>query len=306
MLNAGSGAGDAEGSRAALERVFADAGIGVTIALNRTGDDLVAALDAAIASGATTIVAGGGDGTVNTVVNAIIGRNIVLGVLPLGTLNHFARDLAIPLDLVAAAQAVVDGHTTTIDVGEVNGTSFVNNSSVGLYPRIVQLRERYRARGLAKWVVAAWATLRVTRTSSARILEMTVDGQELRIRSQLVFIGNNEYRMAGFDAASRASLQQGRLAVYVVSARHQRHFLRLVWRILVGNADSADDLSVALAQEVTIDRPGDSRGDPVPVAVDGEVGRQALPLRYRIRPAALRVCVPRLGGAGEGSPPPTD
>ena len=292
MLNAGSGKGGAESARDELQRLFSEAGHEVTIALNHSGEELTAALQAAIASGADTIVAGGGDGTVNAVANAIIDRDVTLGVLPLGTLNHFARDLSIPLELAAAAKVVIDGHTTRVDVGEVNGRVFLNNSSVGIYPRIVQLRERYRARGAAKWIIATWATFRVTRNTRAKRLDLTVDGQRLRETTPLVFVGNNAYRMSGFDAASRESLTQGTLALYVVGVEQQHHLLRLVWRILAGTAVASGELTESLAQEAIIDRPGDSAGIPVPVAVDGEVGTLELPLRYRIRPASLSVCVP--------------
>lgn len=292
MLNAGSGKGGAESARDELERLFSDAGHAVTIALNNTGDELAAALQAAIIAGADTIVAGGGDGTVNTVANAIIDRDITLGVLPLGTHNHFARDLSIPLALAAAAKVVIDGHTRRVDVGEVNGTVFLNNSSVGIYPRIVQLRERYRVRGVAKWFVAMWATIRVTRNARAKRLDLTVDGKRVRETTPLVFVGNNPYRMSGFDAASRESLTEGTLALYVVGVAQQHHLLRLVWRILVGTATASGELTETLAQSATIDRPGDSAGVPVPVAVDGEVGTLDLPLQYIIRPASLRVCVP--------------
>lgn len=292
MLNAGSGRGNAESVRDELQRLFSDAGHSVTIALNHSGDELAAALQAAIAAGADTIVAGGGDGTVNTVANAIIDRDITLGVLPLGTRNHFARDLSIPLALAAAAKVVIDGHTQRVDVGEVNGTVFLNNSSVGIYPRIVQLRDRYRVRGVAKWFVAMWATMRVTRNARAKRLDLTVDGRRVRETTPLVFVGNNPYRMSGFDAASRESLTQGTLALYVVGVAQQHHLLRLVWRILVGTATASGELTETLAQSATIDRPGDSAGVPVPVAVDGEVGTLDLPLRYTIRPASLSVCVP--------------
>lgn len=292
VLNAGSGDGSAEQAAALLATLFSEVGYEFRIDLLKAGDDLPKAIDRAIADKVDIIVAGGGDGTVNSVVNAIAGHDITLGVLPLGTLNHFAKDLGLPIVMEEAARVIVAGHTTQIDVGEVNGRLFVNNSSVGLYPRIVQLRERYRASGVEKWVVAAWATLRVTRQQKPLRMKIEAAGRDAVGMTPLVFIGNNEYRMAGFDAGSRESLRGGKLALYVVKGTGRWQLFQLVWRILAGTATESGALAMATALDATIDVPFDDRVTQLPVAVDGEVTTLDLPLRYAIRPGALRVIVP--------------
>src|SRR6185312_11393676 len=93
-------------------------------------------------AGAEAVVAGGGDGTVRGVAAVLIGGKIPLGVLPLGTLNHFASDLKIPNDLAGAIQVIAHGTAQPLDVGEVNGEIFLNNSSIGFYPPIVQARDQ--------------------------------------------------------------------------------------------------------------------------------------------------------------------
>ena len=108
------------------------------------------------------IVAGGGDGTVNAVASAIIGNSAIkLGILPMGTLNHFARDLGIPIDMEKAVETIVTGHVKSIDVGEVNGKIFINNSGLGLYPAMVRLREGLQKSGHRKFLAAIWASLRI-------------------------------------------------------------------------------------------------------------------------------------------------
>jgi YegS/Rv2252/BmrU family lipid kinase len=292
ILNAGSGDGTAEAAQLLLAPMFERAGLDARFWLISDGAELPGALERAVAMRVDTVIAGGGDGTVNSVANAIIDHDIALGVLPLGTLNHFAKDLGLPSELERAAELIIAGHTTRIDVGEVNGRVFLNNSSVGLYPRIVQLRERYRARGLTKWLVAAWATARVTRTQRPLHLQIAVDGRDAVGSTPLVFIGNNEYRMAGFDAASRASLTGGRLALYVVRAEGRWRFVKLVWRILAGTATQSGELAMTPATAALIDLPFDASVTQLDVAIDGEVTTLPLPLRYRLRPAALRVIVP--------------
>ena len=111
-------------------------------------------------------MAGGGDGTVNTVASAVIDTDKTFGVLPLGTLNHFAKDLHIPLDLEAAARTIIAGHTTQVDVGEVNDEIFLNNSSLGLYPRLVQKRKKKQRLGSRKWAAFFWAAISCTATLS--------------------------------------------------------------------------------------------------------------------------------------------
>lgn len=292
VLNSGSGTGSATDERAAIEAQFAAADIGVRFVTLEPGLDLPDAVDRHRADGVTLVVAAGGDGTVNAVANAIIGRDVHLGVLPLGTLNHFARDLGIPLDTAEALAVIIAGHTSRVDAAQVNGRTFLNNSSVGLYPRIVRLRERYKARGIEKWAVAAWATLKVTRKGRPLRVQLTADERQVTRTTPLVFIGNNEYRMAGFEAATRESVQQGTLALYVVKVHGRWQLLRLVWRILARTAQASGELAMVRTLSATIDVPDDPHVTRLEVATDGEVALMDLPLEYRILPGALAVCVP--------------
>ncbi len=145
---------------AAVEAALREAGAEPEIQLAGSGGELCALAKQAAASAHETIVAGGGDGTINAVASVLVGTAKRLGVLPLGTLNHFAKDLGIPLALPLAAQTAAQGRETAVDVGEVNGRIFLNNSSLGLYPRIVRDRERQQERlGRGKWPAFAWALL---------------------------------------------------------------------------------------------------------------------------------------------------
>jgi YegS/Rv2252/BmrU family lipid kinase len=292
VLNAGSGDGSADAAEAALKTVFSAAGCDARITMLRGDDDLANAMAAAIADHVQIVVAGGGDGTVNAVANAIAGHDIALGVLPLGTLNHFAKDLGIPLGVEEAAAVIVAGHSVMVDVGEVNGRLFLNNSSLGLYPRIVQLRERYRARGVRKWFIATWATLAVTRRNRSYAVALTIDGRDVVKRTPIIFIGNNQYRMAGFDAGTRERLDGGQLAMYVVRHSGRARLLQLVWRILTGTARSSGDLAMVTVTTAQLDLAATGGPTQVPVAIDGELATMTLPLRYGINPGALRVIVP--------------
>src|SRR5215204_1370481 len=124
--NAGTTIGNEDKVRELLNRTFSENGIDVDISLAQSGADLAElALDAARGPH-SVIVAGGGDGTISTVAAAVVDSDKTLGVLPLGTLNHFARDLRIPSDLQAAADTILAGHTMKVDVAEVNNRFFLN------------------------------------------------------------------------------------------------------------------------------------------------------------------------------------
>jgi len=122
------------------------------------------------------IVAGGGDGTISLVASALIDSGKVLGVLPLGTLNHFAKDLRIPIDFEEAAQNLVSGSTVKVDVGEVNGRIFLNNSTLGLYPTLVREREKQQRLGWRKWPAFVWAAIAALRRYPFVSVRVSVDG----------------------------------------------------------------------------------------------------------------------------------
>jgi diacylglycerol kinase family enzyme len=288
ILNAASGSGTAKSAAQKITERFAARGAEATIGLARDGKTLREAAEAAVRAGCRILVAGGGDGTVNALAGTVVGRDIPLGVLPLGTLNHFAKDLGIPLDLTEAIDVVLDGRLESVDVGEVNGRIFVNNSSLGVYPRIVELRNRDGGRGLAKWAAALWASLTVLRRRPFLDVRIETPDREVMRRTPFVLVGNNEYRMAGLRAASRESLSGGRLAVYVMNASGRPGLLRLAWQVFWRGADRARELDLLLVGEATVE----TRRRWLQVALDGEVMALSSPLHYRSVPAAIRVTVP--------------
>ena len=288
VLNAGSGHGGATKASEQLKEIFAAAGREARIQLVTRGQDTNAAMGAAVEAGCETLLVGGGDGTINCGASAVVGREIPLGVLPLGTLNHFAKDLGIPLDLEAAAKVVLEGVACQVDVGEVNGRIFLNNSSLGVYPAIVRLRDKYSATVRGKWIAALWAGLTVLRRSPFMAVRIVAEGETIVRRTPLVLVGNNEYRMVGIQAGSRDSLARGKLALYVLNAERRPGLLRLGWQVLLHGAEQVKEVDLISVEEATVE----TRRRRLQVATDGEVFTLESPLRYRIRPAALRVYVP--------------
>jgi diacylglycerol kinase family enzyme len=293
VLNGTSGQGTAPKAAERLKEIFGEAGREVRVTLAKGGTEVNAAMRRAVEGGCEILVAGGGDGTINCGASAAIGGDIPLGVLPLGTLNHFAKDLGIPLELDEAAKVVLDGVECKVDVGEVNGRIFLNNSSLGVYPAIVRLRDKYRSKLRGKWLAALWAGLTVMRRSPFMAVRIVVEGDKIVRRTPLVLMANNEYRMSGIDAGSRESLARGHLGLYVVNAEQRPGLLRLALEILLKGAEKAKEIDLVVVEDATIE----TRRRHLQVATDGEVFTLESPLNYRIRPGALRVVVPEPASA---------
>lgn len=180
----------------------------------------------AVTGGATMVIAGGGDGTINAVASVLVGTQVVLGVLPLGTLNHFAKSLGMPTDIGESVQALADGQVDVVDVGEVNDRIFLNNASLGLYPTIVKIRESKQQKGVSKWPAAAYATVKAVSKYRLLTIFVKVDGKELTRRTPMVFVGNNEYEMDGVGVPSRSTLNDGQLCLYIPRATKRG---RMLW-----------------------------------------------------------------------------
>lgn len=238
----------------------------------------------------TVLVAGGGDGTIGSIASALAGTNVTLGILPLGTLNHFAKDMGLPTDLEAALDVIAAGQTRSVDVAEVNGRIFVNNSSIGIYPFLVAERtaEQHR-RGVGKLAAIGPALVRTLKASPWQIVKMSV-GDRRELRTPCVFVGNNVYDFAAFGR--RDTISAGRLCVYVVKPQTLLRLLLLPLRVAFGIVHAEHDVELFQVQSLEIH----SRRRRLQVSVDGETASMATPLSYRIRPAALRVLVPVADG----------
>jgi diacylglycerol kinase family enzyme len=252
------------------------------------GHRLAAAAAQAVASGCSLLIAAGGDGTVSTVASVAASHGVVLGVLALGTLNHFARDAGIPPDLEAAVAILTRGQVATIDVGEVNGRVFVNNSSIGVYPRLIWERQQQQQQGRPKWTAFALAGLRIWR--EYRRITVTIEGRGYRrnVRTPFVFVGNNEYAIEGGRIDARSSLDRGRLQLCMAPGADRGRMALIVFAAIAGRLGMVEGFESVPATELTIAASSRRMG----VSLDGELMILAPPLRYRIRPRALRVMVP--------------
>jgi diacylglycerol kinase family enzyme len=290
IINAGAGLGYDGALVEQLEQKFRAAGLAPRITLAQNGEQMIGAARQALADGVQLVAAGGGDGTINCVASVLVDSGASFGVLPMGTLNHFAKDLGIPLTLDEAIANIAHGVPAQVDVGEVNGRIFLNNSSLGLYPDIVRDRERQQRRlGRGKWLAFCWAVFAALRRFPFLNVRLHVNGAEHARRTPFVFIGNNEYLMEGFNIGERGQLSSGELSLYVAQRPTRFGLVRFAMHALLGRLKQVRDFDVLLAQELEIH----TRHERVRVATDGEVTTMSPPLRYRSRRAALTVLVPK-------------
>lgn len=289
IINASGGSFVEGETEQSLADQFAANGVEANIRLARTGDQIAEFAKAAVESDAELIVAGGGDGTISSVAAIVSTSGKAFGVLPLGTLNNFSKDLGIPQGIAGAIGVIAARNIVDIDLAEVNGRIFINNSSIGLYPRIVKDRVRQQQRlGYGKWRAAFWATLKMFRISPFLKVEILVDGRLFLRKTPFVFIGNNEYEMEFYNIGRRPNLDKGKLSIYFLHRGGRFGVIALLLRTITGTVKQWRDFEEVLTDSVMIQ----TRRKRMHVAFDGEVSVVETPLRYKILPKALRVIIP--------------
>lgn len=289
VLNLSAGPGHASRTIERLQAHFDDAGVRVRISRARDGAELRGLAREAMRGSPGLLIAGGGDGTLSAVADVTRQTGTALGILPLGTFNHFARDLGIPLDLEQAVRTAVRGRRALVDVGELNGTCFINNASLGIYPVIVRRRDfQQRQLGRRKFSGMAWAIWSVLRRSPFMRLRIALDGEQRAWRAPFVFIGNNAYRMQGFGIGTRERIDCGELSVYSTPRGSRRALLELALRALFGRLEQSKDFFAMSAAEVQVE----SSRPRLRVAADGEVRLLQTPLEFRVVPRSLLVMTP--------------
>jgi YegS/Rv2252/BmrU family lipid kinase len=241
---------------------------------------------ALLAEGATTVVAWGGDGTVNEVAGALAFRDASLVVVPSGSGNGLARELRIPLDPARAFAVAFEGRTCRIDAGELDGRLFFNVAGIGLDARVAH---RFAAAGLARrglrryLAVAAHELLSYTPDYHT----VVTDGTTLRVRAMLIAIANARQYGNGAVIAPSARLDDGKLDVVIVEGRSPLMALVQVPRLFMGGIAHVRGVTSVPAVDIEVQSP-----HAVPYHVDGEPHVGGATMSARPRPHALRVAVP--------------
>jgi len=241
------------------------------------------------------VIAAGGDGTVSTVAAAAARHGRTFAVIPCGTLNHFARDAGIPTDLERAIEVIAEGHTRLLDIGVVNDRVFVNNASIGAYPRMVWERNRARRKGLPRPLALSLAVARTWFDLRSMTVRLDVDGRELVRRTPFIFVGNSEYEVTGTQIGRRPTMTDGKLSLYMAPKFGRGDALLLPVLVLFHRLESHERFESMNAMSIVVDTPGTR----VAAALDGELYTLEAPLTFGIRRQSLRTIVPRAEGEVE-------
>jgi len=289
LLNRGGGTLAADPSIADKVRdAFSAVGLAAEIELIGGGDCEVRCR--AIAErGDELLVVGGGDGTISAAASALIGTETMLGILPLGTLNHFARDLGLPTDIKEAVEVIAERSERRVDVAEMNDRIFINNSAIGLYPLMVLDRDLQRKRlGRSKRLAMIVASVRTLVRFNHQRLTLTVNDEKEQVNTPLLFVGNNDYRLDIGGPGQRDSIDDGRLSVFVMRKKTRRGLIAAMIRVLFDRTRPDDMVALENVQRLRVS----SHRSTLAVSLDGEVVGAKPPLDYRVLAKALRVIAP--------------
>jgi diacylglycerol kinase family enzyme len=295
VLNPGSGRDDAHETKALIERVLTEAGRPHEVLMCKgTPVPEVAqrAVEKARAQGGI-VVAAGGDGTINAVAQAVLGKGCAFGVLPQGTFNYFSRVHGIPFDTEAATRALLDATVEPVQVGQVNDRVFLVNASVGLYPQLLEDREAYKQRYGRSRRVAAWsAVVTVFRAHRPLRLVMHCGGEQRNVRTLTLFVGNNPLQMQQIGLSEVPQVGEGRLAAVMLRPVSTAGLLGLMLRGALGRLGEADDVDSFAFESLSVRPALPRRHAMVKVAMDGEITELRAPLRFGVAPHALPLLRP--------------
>lgn len=285
-----------KGGRAVTDRLISDIKKQVKIYSNTTetavlvasGPDMPLFLAKAERLNPKYIVACGGDGTVRSVAQLGYTKKIIFGVIPAGTLNHFAQTAGIPNTIAAAVELIYKKHTAKpIDIGLVNNNVFLNNSSVGMYSKLVQKREQWQqkfSKPVALVMSVLWQLFNIRR------MHYVVNNGAVQINGKfsLILVGNGVYKYSK-GSFGRETLNGDKLSLYLFGGANVYQVARSLLHLILGKNykhrvfthKNLTDLTIISSKKV------------LSVALDGEVMQLANPLNYKIEHDALKILIPK-------------
>jgi diacylglycerol kinase family enzyme len=251
--------------------------------------DVSAAVKSALEDGMRSFIVAGGDGTIHHVAQSLVGTPGQLGIVPLGTVNHLARDLRIPFDWREAFEIALRGEIRQIDAGRVNDRYFLNSVMIGIFPTVAQLREAFRTTH-SKWRAYARALRLALRQFAHVSLVVEIEGNRVEVvKTQLFIVSVNSYDLSQAGVVSlKTSLDDGRLTIYTLSFKSRMGFIAAAARYFLGKAEKVEGFRRVRARQLRID----SAHRRIRVAVDGEPIDFRPPVQIVAVPASLLVRAP--------------
>jgi diacylglycerol kinase family enzyme len=241
--------------------------------------------------GSRLFVAAGGDGTINHVIQPLVHSEATLAVIPVGTYNHFAKDVGIPLEWRDALDVAISGDSRQVDTARANDLFFVNNLSIGLYPELVARREA-KGRDYPRWKARLQAFFTTLLQYPHVTFNVETEHHQEVIRTHIFMVSNNSYDLSRIGIeAPRSTLSEGRLSVYWLPHLPRWELTKFGAHYLAGRVSTAPGFRSFRTSKMKVQ----SRDRELRVGIDGEVFTMTLPLVITIVPQSLLVKVPRTG-----------
>ncbi|MDZ5699136.1 diacylglycerol kinase family protein [Chelativorans sp. M5D2P16] len=254
------------------------------------GHEIEEALRAACRDdGVDAVLVGGGDGTISLAAGLVAESGKILAVLPAGTMNLFARSIAIPLDLEAAVTALAKGHVREVDIARLNGRPFVHQFSIGMHPQLIRLRTQMPFRGrLGKIAASARAAITTLLNPQNLRVSLTMGESELLAETASISVTNNLYGEGHLPYTD--SPDGGVLGIYITRARRRSDLIVHFLNMAIGRWRQNEQVEIHEAGEVRLRVLAPRR--ELKCSIDGELCPLDRDIHIRQHPRALRVLVP--------------
>lgn len=299
VLNSRSGKSDAPRAKETMERMLIEARKPYEFFMIEDPAHIATVAERAVKRAVETngvVIASGGDGTLAATAQAILPTQRPFGIIPNGTFNYFGRAQEVPEDIEAAMRVVLDPELRRVQVGTVNGRVFLVNASLGLYPKLLQDRERYTREYGRKRAVAMWAGfVSLWRGYRQLLLEIEVDGQRQTVRTPTLFVGNNHLQLERVGLPEAEEVKEHHLAGIMVKPVSSRKLLWLALRGALGRLGDDERVMNFSFQRLTVDAVHGASTRRVQIATDGERTWMQTPLTFAVAAKPLLLLSPKDG-----------
>jgi diacylglycerol kinase family enzyme len=290
VVNGKSGSSDADAMRDAIESGLREAGRTGDVRFAAPGDLARVAREGAAKALAdkSAVVAVGGDGTMNTVAQAAHPVGCAMGVLPTGTFNYFAREHGVPTETADALRGLIDARPEPTQVSAINERLFLVNTSLGLYPDLLQDRERWEARfGRSRLVALGAGLATFLRAQDSLRLSIEWDGKVRKVRTLTLFVGNNRVQLEQLglgdpNAPSEGGAADGQITAVILKPVGTLAMMGLLLRGAMGKLGDAAGVEHFVCQKLVVEPTLTLGRRRVKVAFDGEVEWMISPLTIRV------------------------
>lgn len=293
VINGKAGSSDSDATQATIESELAAAGRTGRIWFAGPGELERVARDATAQAQSenSAVVAVGGDGTINTVAQVAHAAGGTMGVIPEGTFNFFAREHGAPTEVVEAVRWLLAGRPAPTQAAAINDRLFLVNASLGVYPELLQDRERWQARfGRSRAISLGAAIATLLRAQAPLRLRVAWEQKQRELHTLTLFVGNNRLQLEKLGLVDGAAPEDGEtshLTAVILKPIGAVAMVGLMLRGAMGQLGSAGGVEHFPSQELVIQPASAFRRRTVKVAFDGEVAFMRSPIVIRVLPTPL-------------------